>query len=240
MDENNTFGTIAFWCLIIFAGVLFYNMAEISAYNPVVVGGGLVFLFLWGFHVSWGDWFASIIRAPPEFVTLSGIGGRKVSGPEPLPGGKMKCRVAFNRSVLPKHLKKGQVGGLMGFFGMVSGTIVLDVVGDRAQFKEVDRNDCENENGCVLFRGRIDGAELHDPDVMGGLAELQRLSDLHAATVTSMKVYGQQLATLINQRHLDDDYTYNRAKMIADNMKNVKIISKGAGGGAVEAVAGEL
>ena len=239
MGEGKTGPTIAFLCLLVFIGLMIYNLAEIQAYNPFVVFGSLFLAVGLLFQRVWGDWFASLFPAKPEFVSLSGLGGRLLSGPTPIPGGRMKCVVSFNSSSLPNHLKENSKGGVFGFFGKLSGTIVREVIGRREQFKMVEKNDLENPNGCMFFRGRIDMAELRDSEVMSGLSELRRLSDLYRSTVTSMKLYGQQLTTLINQRHLDDDYTYNRAKMIAENMKNIKIITKGRGGEA-EAIAGEM
>lgn len=239
MEQQRAVWTILFLCVLVYFGFMLYNLASIDAYNPMVVFGGLMILAAVTAQNIWGDWF-TFLKAPPEFVTISGVGGRLLSGPEPLPGGKMKCRVSINRATLARHLKQSEEGGFFVFLGMFSGTTVREVVGYREQFVMVDPNDCENPNGCMHYLGRLDGAELRNQNIMSGLTELRRVTDLYRATVTTMKLYGQQLSTLINQRLLDDEYTYERAKMIADNMKNVKIISKGAGGGAAEAVAAEL
>jgi hypothetical protein len=237
MDENNTVWTVAFIIMMVWIGFLIYNMAQIKAYNPLVLFGGLLFLVSFAAQNIWGDWF-TFLRAPPEFITLSGVGGRKVDGPIPLPGGRVSFRVSFNRSVLNQHIKKRRRGGFFSFLGLFAGTVILDVSGRREQFESVDARDCENPNGCIFFKGRLDGAELRNQEVMSGLAELRRVSDLYRGVVASMKLYGQQLTVLINQRHLDDEHTFSRLKSLGDHLKNVKIIAKGGGG--ADAIAAEM
>lgn len=239
MAKRNTGATIAISCLVVFVGLMLYNIAEISAFNPIIMFGSIFLILGLIFQRVWGDWFASLFPAKPEFVSYSGLGGRLMIGPISLPGGQQKCLVSFNSSSLPKLLKDGTSNWFWAFIGMITGTTIKEVIGRREQFHFVEKKDCENPNGCMFFKGRIDGAELRDPEIMSGLTELKRLSDAYRATVSTMKQYGHQLATIVNQRNLDDDHAYSRAKMIADNMKNIKIITKGSGGSA-DAVASEM
>ena len=243
MEGKHTATVIVFTCIIAYVLVLFYNMANVKAYNPVIVYPMLMLIFGLTVANNWGDLFDSLafLRAPPLFMTESGVAGRLVRSPEPLPAGRMKALVSFNRAMLPRHIVKRSRGNIMDLLGMYStATVTIEVIGHHTQFKKVDDRDCESPNGAWRFIGRLDGAELHDPEVSGMQAELIRISDKLGAVITSMKVYGQELTSLVNQRHLDDDYTYNRAKNIADNMKNVKIMPKGGASGSVEAIADEM
>jgi hypothetical protein len=133
------------------------------------------------------------------------------------------------------------VDGFIERFAMITtATVTVEVRGHSSQFIKIDDRDCENQNGAWRFVGRLDGAELHNPVVSGMQAELRRLSDKLGMVVTSMKVYGQDLYSLVNQRQLDIKVMSNELKMIAENMKNVKVITKGGSSGAVEALADEL
>lgn len=239
MENNNTGWTLAVVFIFAYIIVMLYNMAKIDAYNPVVTFGMLAFIIGLTLANIWGDIF-SFIRAPPEFVTLSGLGGRLVGGPYSLPGGLMKAKVVFNRSYVPENLRDRGPGGFVSVLSSSLGSKVIEVIGDYTQFHKVDARDCENPNGCWVFLGKLDGSELQDKEVLYGTIQNRVLQDKIGALVTSLRIYGQELSMLVNQRHLDDEETANRYKVLADNMKNVKIISKGAGGGAAETIAAEL
>ena len=112
------------------------------------------------------------------------------------------------------------------------------MIGDNYQFKMVDGRDCENPNGAWIFVGKVDGSELHDPDVLSGQAELRVMQDKFGALAATMRVYGQELTTLVNQRNLDvDQMGVSSKKRCWTAMKNIVVISKGAGGGSAEVLA---
>ncbi len=227
-DGTNIAMIIIASCFVTYIGFVVYNMSQVDAWRWTVFGGTFLLLGL-TMQNMWGDWLDVFVIRPKQFMTASGLVGTMIGQPVPLPENRQKWTVSFNSSLIPAETKKKKLGGLWWLAGKATGVIIIEVIDKADKFRHIDQKDTENKNGCVLYMGRLDGQELTDPDIMGGQAEIQRLTDQVASITTSMKIYGQQLAAIVNQRQFDDEHSWNRAKMLSDNVRNVKILPKGSG-----------
>lgn len=240
MNKIEISGILIISLLFITLGFVAYNSVQIPQHRIF----GLVLIsitFFMSMSLNYYNWLP--LRAGPVFHTLSHLVGRQLGQRAPLPGGREKARVAFCKRDV-SHITKvmeQQLGGMWWLRGLLTGTIVIEVVGEKYKFKEGDQNDCENFDGGVFFEGRVDGSDVRNPDILCRHAEMERLQTTLIRHNTIFKRFYSQIENLQKRDYKDVESISNKLKVIAENMKNIHFhMGRGGAGGGFESMASEM
>ena len=122
------------------------------------------------------------------------------------------------------------------------GTVTLHLQGKTGtHWRSIIDEDLENPNGAIFFSKRVDGGDLRDPDLLGGQKQLERQAMIISHVFNSMSVLEEQLANISNLKNLDLETMASKLQIIADKVKNVKILTRGGGASnEVAAIGAEL
>lgn len=183
--------------------------------------------------------FIPFIRRGPQINTLSGVSGTQLGAPVQEHNGEETRYVAWERGMVPKHLRKQVEGSLYFLRELMSGTCIVPIHDKRSKFEEVPQEDSENPNGCILYRGRIDGGNIRNPRFLEGQQQIERQAKIISYVQSSAAQLEEQVAALANQNIYDNEAQAQHLKSIADQVKNVQVIT-GNKSGAVETIGDEM
>lgn len=229
-------GGIAILLIFMTLSYILYNVYQnkdgsITTYLLTFAIWSLTFMMLYG------DWLP--FKRGAQVNTLSGISGTQI-GPSIHEHAGLETRhVCFERRMIHKDVKTHLEGAWSWVRDILSGTITIPITAKRSLWEQVPDYDCENPNGCIFFRGRIDGGTLRDPNITIGLKQIERQAQIISYTQSSLSKLEEQVANIANQKIYDSEKMSQHLKTIADNVKNVQLITKGGSAGA-EAAATEI
>ena len=221
--------------------LIYYMLFSIVQYQKgMVFAIGLpMALIVLVFAVLWGDFWPW--KRGTQVFTLSGLVGTQVGPAVDEHSGEETRYVAFERKAAKAVLgnKIHEFEGIMsGIRDLVTGTATIPLTAKKSLWEEIPDVDSENRNGCVLFRGKVGGGNLRNPNMIDGVNQIERQSQLIGYARTALTQAEDQIMNLANMKNADLEYTSERLKFIADNVKRNNIIL-GKSSGAAEA-AGEL
>lgn len=165
-------------------------------------------------------------------ITMSGHVGTQVGMPETLYGGIEKRLVAFNREKIPSELRDQQEGGFHMLLDLFAATITIPIVSKPSDWIDIPEADLENEDGALLYKGRLDGRQMTNPDLVYGYAEIDRLQKILSYHMTVFEKIENQMAVIANNQILDMKEQAENLRKIADNVKRIIYIPKGKSGDA--------
>lgn len=190
------------------------------------------------FVVLFGDWLW--FRRGQQVNLLSGISGTQIGAPVQEYGGYETRYVSFERKMVPREKRKQIEGVLYWVKNFFTATIVVPITAKRSLWEEVPDYDSENPNGAVFFRGRIDGGDLRNPDILLGIKQIERQSRIISYIQTAAAQMEEQLSAIANQKIYDAEKMSQHLKLIGDNVKHITVVTGKGGSGGIEAAAGEM
>ncbi|MFC1591692.1 hypothetical protein ACFL43_04135 [Thermodesulfobacteriota bacterium] len=229
-------GGLALFLVLLILSYILYNVYQNKDGSITTY---LLTFFIWSltFMMLYGDWLP--FKRGIQINTLSGISGTQIGQPVHEHSGLETRYICFERRMIHKDIKKQVEGTWSWIRDILSGTITIPLTSKRSLWDQVPDYDCENPNGCILFRGRIDGGTLRNPDIIVGLKQIERQSQIISYSQTALTKLEEQIANIANQKIYDSEKMSQHLKTIADNVKNVQVIAKGGSAG-VEAAASEI
>jgi hypothetical protein len=237
-----TFGFSLLLTIILFEVYVIWETAFFKW--PTLIGLFLLLGINW--QLSWGNPFEFIRTSPEVWILGDAISGRLLPGMIPLPGGKVRRFVAFNRGVLTKEARNKitdeMPGGTSTLSGVLANILVAAVDGEKSQWKEVPHEDNMNYNGCMVFVGKLDGSPMRNTLFAKEQAEYHRLQTQLSYMAARANTLDLALTNIANLRMAELQKQLPALKELSDTMKNIKIMpSRGAGGaGGMESIAGDM
>lgn len=164
-----------------------------------------------------------------NFQSDSGINGTVYNKtPHKHGGGEVGYELCLFKYDLPRNIKRRVNKGVSGLFTWLAGVITVEIIAKKDRWEWVKNSNSETDCGCLQLHGRLDGTKIESRDTR--LRDLlARKSKTLSYVITEIETLEAQLSLAMQSRNKDIDKSSEFLKKIADRVKNVKIISKGAG-----------
>lgn len=224
--------------------VFFFMCISYLIYNTFQTQVGAITVYFcllgalgWIFMVNYGDWLW--FRRGTQVNTLSGISGTQIGQTIIEADGRETRFVSFERRMVAKEVRETYESSWTFVKDILSNTITIPITAKRNLWEQVNDEDLENPNGAIFFHGRIDGADIRNPNYLNGLKKAERLQRILSTIISESKKQEEQLAAISNLKIYDMEKMSQVLKGVADNVKHVQVIAKGGSAG-VEAAASEM